>query len=123
LRRGSRKKWIVYAKPPAAGPDAVFGYLARYTHRVAIANSRPVSFARGAVRFGYTDRAAGGQERIRELAADEFRGGEFNTDASDPAYAQSLRAHSRPSWPGSETCLCIIRPWRIAGTARLNSLT
>jgi hypothetical protein len=32
--------WVVYSKPPFAGPEQVLGYLARYTHRVAIANSR-----------------------------------------------------------------------------------
>ncbi len=72
LRELRRKKWIVYAKPPAAGPESVLGYLARYTHRVAIANSRLVSFADGAVRFAYKDRTAGGQERILELDTREF---------------------------------------------------
>jgi hypothetical protein len=72
LRELRRKKWVVYAKPPAAGPESVLGYLARYTHRVAIANSRLVSFEQGVVRFGYKDRAAGGQERILELDAREF---------------------------------------------------
>src|SRR6266851_2185309 len=38
-----RKDWFVYAKPPFAGPEAVLAYLARYTHRVAIANSRLVA--------------------------------------------------------------------------------
>ena len=38
-----RKNWFVYAKPPFAGPEAVLAYLARYTHRVAIANSRLVA--------------------------------------------------------------------------------
>ena len=37
----SRKNWFVYAKPPFAGPEAVLAYLARYTHRVAISNTRP----------------------------------------------------------------------------------
>ena len=36
----SKKNWFVYAKPPFAGPEAVLAYLARYTHRVAISNSR-----------------------------------------------------------------------------------
>ena len=35
-----RKKWFVYSKPPFAGPEAVLAYLARYTHRVAISNTR-----------------------------------------------------------------------------------
>jgi hypothetical protein len=39
-----RAKWYVYAKSPFAGPDQVLSYLARYTHRVAIANSRLVAF-------------------------------------------------------------------------------
>src|SRR5208337_2148100 len=38
-----RKNWFVYAKPPFAGPEAVLAYLARYTHRVAISNSRLVA--------------------------------------------------------------------------------
>ena len=39
----NRKNWFVYAKPPFAGPEAVLAYLARYTHRVAISNSRLIS--------------------------------------------------------------------------------
>jgi hypothetical protein len=38
-----RKNWFVYAKPPFAGPEAVLAYLARYTHRVAISNSRLIA--------------------------------------------------------------------------------
>ena len=38
----NKKKWFVYAKSPFAGPEAVLAYLARYTHRVAISNSRLV---------------------------------------------------------------------------------
>src|SRR5262252_9434076 len=38
-----RKNWFVYAKPPFSGPEAVLAYLARYTHRVAIANSRLIA--------------------------------------------------------------------------------
>src|SRR5262249_30001816 len=46
-----RKNWFVYAKPPFAGPEAVLAYLARYTHRVALANSRLISLAaRGGAR-------------------------------------------------------------------------
>jgi hypothetical protein len=35
-----KKRWVVYAKAPFAGPEAVLAYLSRYTHRVAISNSR-----------------------------------------------------------------------------------
>jgi hypothetical protein len=40
-----RKEWVVYAKQPFGGPDQVFAYLGRYTHRVGISNQRLVSFA------------------------------------------------------------------------------
>jgi hypothetical protein len=55
-----RKPWVVYAKPPAAGPECVLAYLARYTHRVAIANSRLISLDRSVVSFGYRSRTVGG---------------------------------------------------------------
>lgn len=67
-----RKPWVVYAKPPAAGPECVLAYLARYTHRVAIANSRLVSFEDGVVRFRYKDYAAGAKSRVMQLDAVEF---------------------------------------------------
>ena len=67
-----RKPWVVYAKPPAAGPECVLAYLARYTHRVAIANSRLISMADGVVCFRYKDYAGGGQPRIMQLNAAEF---------------------------------------------------
>ena len=41
--RCARSEWVVYAKPPFGGPEAVLAYLSRYTHRVAISNSRLVS--------------------------------------------------------------------------------
>jgi hypothetical protein len=46
-----RIEWVVYAKPPFGGPEQVLAYLGRYTHRVAIANSRLVSLSEGKVRF------------------------------------------------------------------------
>ena len=39
-----RKTWVVYAKPPFSGPEAVLAYLSRYTHRVAVSNRRLISF-------------------------------------------------------------------------------
>jgi hypothetical protein len=69
-----RKNWFVYAKPPFAGPEAVLAYLARYTHRVAIANSRLVALDERDVTFRYKDYRRNGQARYRTmtLAADEF---------------------------------------------------
>jgi predicted Zn-ribbon and HTH transcriptional regulator len=69
-----RKNWFVYAKPPFAGPEAVLAYLARYTHRVAIANSRLLALDERGVTFRYKDYRRDGQARYRAmtLAADEF---------------------------------------------------
>jgi hypothetical protein len=69
-----KKRWIVYAKPPFAGPKAVLAYLSRYTHRVAISNRRLISFDESGVTFRYKDYRRHGPERqqIMTLAADEF---------------------------------------------------
>jgi hypothetical protein len=69
-----RKNWFVYAKPPFAGPEAVLAYLARYTHRVAIANSRLIALDERGVTFRYKDYRCDGQARHRTmtLIADEF---------------------------------------------------
>jgi hypothetical protein len=70
----SRKNWFVYAKPPFAGPEAVLAYLARYTHRVAIANARLVGLDERGVSFRYKDYRRNGRARFRTmtLAPDEF---------------------------------------------------
>jgi len=69
-----RKKWFVWAKPPFSGPEAVLAYLARYTHRVAIANSRLIALDERGVTFRYKDYRRNGQARYRTmtLSADEF---------------------------------------------------
>ncbi len=46
-----KKRWVVYAKPPFSGPEAVLAYLSRYTHRVAISNLRLVAFDESGVTF------------------------------------------------------------------------
>ena len=60
-----RKNWFVYAKPPFAGPEAVLAYLARYTHRVAISNSRLVGLDERGVTFRYKDYRRNGRARYR----------------------------------------------------------
>ncbi len=69
-----RKNWFVYAKPPFAGPQAVLAYLARYTHRVAIANSRLVRLDDRGVTFRYKDYRRDERARYRTmtLAPGEF---------------------------------------------------
>jgi hypothetical protein len=65
--------WVVHSKPPVHGDaDIVLKYLARYVHRVAIANSRLLDVSKGQVTFTYQDYAGGGQQREMTLTADEF---------------------------------------------------
>jgi len=69
-----KKRWVVYAKPPFAGPEAVLAYLSRYTHRVAISNRRLIAFDEGGVTMRYKDYRKDGPERQRvmTISADEF---------------------------------------------------
>jgi len=66
--------WVVYAKRPFNGPKAVLNYLSRYTHRVAIANSRLLSLENGQVHFKWKDYRQEGKRRYStmRLSADEF---------------------------------------------------
>lgn len=72
LTTASRRDWVVYAKPPFGGPEQVLAYLSRYTHRVAIANSRLVSMADGKVTFRWRDYRHGRRPRAMTLDAGEF---------------------------------------------------
>ena len=67
-------EWVVYAKRPFAGPAAVLAYLARYTHRVAIANSRLIASDERGVTFRWKDYRAKGKTRHKtmRLSAEEF---------------------------------------------------
>ncbi|MER9121463.1 MULTISPECIES: IS91 family transposase [unclassified Mesorhizobium] len=69
-----KKRWVVYAKAPFAGPEAVLAYLSRYTHRVAISNSRLIAFDKSGVTFRYKDYRRDGADRqqVMVLATDEF---------------------------------------------------
>src|SRR4051795_13039994 len=65
-------EWVVYSKRPFAGPEQVLGYLGRYTHRVAIANSRLTRLAGGEVSFSWKDYRHHGKTKVMTLAAGEF---------------------------------------------------
>jgi hypothetical protein len=69
-----KTRWFVYSKRPFAGPKAVLAYLSRYTHRVAISNSRLVSADANGVTFRWKDYRAEGRERFKTmtLATSEF---------------------------------------------------
>jgi len=68
----STTNWIVYAKPPFAGPEQLLNYLGRYTHRVAISNHRILSIHNGQVTFSYKDRSDHDQVKLLTLHAHEF---------------------------------------------------
>lgn len=68
----SHKEWIVYAKPPFAGPDTVLDYLARYIHRVAISNERILSTKNAMVSLRCRDRSNGNMPKVLSLDAHEF---------------------------------------------------
>jgi hypothetical protein len=69
----SRKKdWVVYAKPPFAGPEEVLKYVARYTHSVAISNNRLLDINDGRVAFRWKDYRNGDCHKTMTLSADEF---------------------------------------------------
>jgi len=65
-------KWVVYAKPPFAGPQQVMDYVGRYTHRVAISNHRIVDIENGQVKFNWRDYRDNNQQKIMTLSAEEF---------------------------------------------------
>jgi predicted Zn-ribbon and HTH transcriptional regulator len=69
-----KAEWVVYAKPPFGGPQAVLAYLSRYTHRVAIANSRLIACNEQGVTFKWKDYRIERCDRYKSmtLATDEF---------------------------------------------------
>jgi hypothetical protein len=69
-----KKEWVVYAKPPFGGPEQVLAYLSRYTHRVAISNSRLISADANTVAFQWKDYRVKNSDRrsVMRLATDEF---------------------------------------------------
>jgi len=74
VRRLKRKSWVVYSKPPFAGPAKLLDYLSRYTHRVAISNDRLIGCTNGKVTFSYRDRRDGDRRKRETLPANQFIG-------------------------------------------------
>jgi hypothetical protein len=72
LRELRRLDWVVYSKPPFGGPEQVLAYLGRYTHRVAIANSRLVGLSEDEVTFRWKDYRHHGKPKLMTLGAHEF---------------------------------------------------
>ncbi len=72
LKAARRIEWVVYGKPPFAGPEQVLAYLGRYTHRIAISNSRLVRIDGHQVTFHWKDYRTGGGQKVMTLDAHEF---------------------------------------------------
>lgn len=72
LAQARTREWVVYCKPPFAGPDRVLRYLANYTHRIAISDHRLVRFDGTSVSFRYRDSASGDTQKVMTLDAQEF---------------------------------------------------
>ena len=66
------KNWVIYAKQPFKGPEAVVEYLGRYSHKIAISNHRIKSISDGKVSFSYKDYAHGSVTKIMTLESSEF---------------------------------------------------
>jgi hypothetical protein len=104
-----KKPWVVYAKPPFAGPEAVLAYLSRYTHRIAIANRRLIAFDENGVTFRVKDYRRDGAERqcVMTLETHEFirrfltpcRAGSIASAIT--AYSLAPRARPRLPWPAT----------------------
>ena len=67
-----RSEWVVYAKRPFGGPEAVLAYLSRYTHRVAIANSRLIACDERGVTFKWKDYRIEGRDRYKCMTLGNF---------------------------------------------------
>jgi hypothetical protein len=72
VRALRKSPFVVYAKPPFGGAERVLAYLARYTHRTAIANSRLVAVGDDEVAFSYKDYRRDGRSRVMRLVPHEF---------------------------------------------------
>jgi hypothetical protein len=72
LALARQKEWVVYAKPPFAGPQQALDYLGRYTHRVAISNNRLVAMDDDSVQFRWKDYADHNQQKVMTVRAHEF---------------------------------------------------
>jgi hypothetical protein len=66
------RDWVVYAKPPFAGPESVLSYLGAYTHRIAISNTRIRSIEHARVTFRVRDSVDANRQKVMQLDTLEF---------------------------------------------------
>ena len=89
VRALRQSSFVVYAKPPFGGPERVLAYLARYTHRTAIANSRLLAVDDDEVAFSYRDYRRDGRSRVMRLAPP-------SPNANVPSARQSFTLKTNP---------------------------
>ena len=107
VRRLNKKSWVVYSKPPFAGPAKLLDYLSRYTHRVAISNDRLVACRNGQVTFRYRDRSDGDRSKHKTLPAEQFIG-RFLTHVLPNGFMR-IRHYGFLSNRNRKTALAVIR--------------
>ena len=101
----SRKKdWVVYAKPPFAGPEEVLKYVARYTHSVAISNNRLLDINDGRVAFRWKDYRNGDCHKTMTLSADRVHPSVPASRSPRRVPTNSLFRLPRQSISGREDC-------------------
>jgi putative transposase/transposase-like zinc-binding protein len=93
-----KSEWVVYAKKPFAGPQQVLAYLARYTHRVAISNSRLLDLDATHISFRWKDYRENSRHRSKVMRLDvaEFMR-RFLLHASQPASIASVTTACSPT--------------------------
>ena len=116
-----RKEWVVYAKPPFGGPERTLKYLARYTHRVAISNSRILDIDEAGVKFQVKDYADGGKSTTTRLTHEEFLR-RFSQHILPRGFVKIrhyglLANHKRKKW--LRLCRCLLLPLMILAAATL----
>jgi len=103
--------WVVYCKPPFAGPEPVLAYLGRYTHRVALSNERLLAFDENRVRFRWRDYADGDRLKIMDLDVDEFSAAFFSTSSRTASCASGTSGCS-PTVAARGTSPAAAHSWR-----------
>jgi Putative transposase/Transposase zinc-binding domain len=102
LRPLRKIEWLVYSKRPFGGPKAVLAYLSRYTHRVAISNSRLIAFDEEAVTFKWKDYRVEGRDRYKRMTPS------FASGAAVGAYCGSSSRSAASTDGGNGTGLRVL---------------
>ena len=125
-----KSEWVVYAKPPFGGPEAVLAYLSRYTHRVAISNARLVSADADTVAFRWKDYRikSGDRQKVMRLATPEFIRRFLIHVLPDGFhrirhYGLLASAARKATITKIRTLLCVQRPEQVAGPEPQTEIT